>query len=262
MKNIDVIIPTFNSEKTIEKALNSIVLANEESMNTKVKVLIADGGSKDGTINKIDSYDKDLDIEIVSHKDINAEEGMSKGFNASSGDYIMILGSDDYLSKDYLLEFENTIIKDKDILFPSSMKIIKVDSNGNSKVKRTKYARKFKFFHRYTIPLPGLGWIVKGSSLRDFVIKRGGMLYNNSCTLSSDNEVLFSMLKAGWNYTFMDNINTCYYFVEGGRSSSDLITVTYEACRIACENSKNFNIDIKLIYYLRRQLIRLTKLIR
>ena len=59
--NIDIIIPTFNSEKTIERALESIYKASRKSSLWNVQILIADGGSQDNTKTIISSY-KSLEI--------------------------------------------------------------------------------------------------------------------------------------------------------------------------------------------------------
>ena len=253
--NIDIIIPTFNSEKTIERALESISKAAKKSNFLAFNILIADGGSQDDTKKIISSYKSNLKIKIVSELDQSPEEGISKAFKNSESEYVMILGSDDYISSDYFLAIDNFSLNDNHILFPSTYVIMTKDNLSRKKIL---YSRQ-NFLLRYTIPGPGFGWIAKTIKLKEFVINRKGFLFNNQYKYATDNEVLFALIKSGWEYKFMKNNNSSYFFVHGGRSNQNLLEGSKEACEIACNNSNWFTLDIKIIYFLRRQILKIKK---
>ena len=253
--NIDIIIPTYNSEKTIERALKSISNASKKSSLWTIQILIADGGSKDNTKKIISSYKSDLKIKIVSELDSSPEEGVSKAFNYSKSEYIMFMGSDDYISSSYFLEVDTLTLKDNHILFPRTYIIMNEDNISRKKIL---YSRQ-NFLLRYTIPAPGFGWIAKSIKLKEFVLHRKGLLFNNQYKYATDNELLFALIKSGWEYKFMKNHTTSYFFVNGGRSNQNLIEVSNEACEIACNHSNNFNVDIKIIYFLRKQLLKIRR---
>ena len=52
--SISIVIPTLNSERTIEKCLSSI--ASQNYPKEKVETIIVDGGSSDSTIRKSKSF--------------------------------------------------------------------------------------------------------------------------------------------------------------------------------------------------------------
>jgi len=94
MKNlkISIVIPTYNSEKTLERAIESVI--NQTYKN--IEVIIIDGGSSDKTLNIIKKYKNKIDY-WVSEKDDGIYDAMNKGIKKSNGDILYFLGSDDYL---------------------------------------------------------------------------------------------------------------------------------------------------------------------
>jgi len=102
MKKIPVfsiIIPTFNSEKTLQKCLDSIV--NQSFSN--YEVLIIDGGSIDNSLKIIEKYN-DKRFKITSESDNGIYDAMNKGITFSLGEWIYFLGSDDELYNENVLE--------------------------------------------------------------------------------------------------------------------------------------------------------------
>lgn len=96
---LSIIIPTYNSAKTIQRALDSIIAQTF----TDYEVLIMDGLSKDNTIALCQSY-KDSRINIYSEKDNGIYDAMNKGIKKAQGDWLYFLGSDDYLYANDSLE--------------------------------------------------------------------------------------------------------------------------------------------------------------
>lgn len=94
MQKFSIIIPTYNSAKTLPVSLESI--ANQNFKN--VEVLIMDGASNDQTTAIAASFKKSIpNLAIYSEKDQGIYDAMNKGMNKATGEWLLFLGSDDSL---------------------------------------------------------------------------------------------------------------------------------------------------------------------
>ena len=106
---ISIIIPSYNSEKTIERAINSVITQNYSNK----EIIVVDDGSFDNTKTILSKYVES--INIVTTENFGVSRARNNGIKNAVGDYIMFLDSDDYLLPDCL----NTMmgnIDDSDIL--------------------------------------------------------------------------------------------------------------------------------------------------
>lgn len=93
---ISIITICFNSEKTIEDTIKSVL----NQTYTNYEYLIIDGLSKDNTLNIIKSYEKKFKgkLKYISEKDKGLYDAFNKGIKLASGDIIGIINSDDILN--------------------------------------------------------------------------------------------------------------------------------------------------------------------
>lgn len=108
---VSVITPCFNSEKTIQKTLESML--NQTYNN--YEYIIIDGKSTDKTLQIIEKY-KPLfgeKIQVYSEPDKGIYDAMNKGIMKASGDIIGIVNSDDYYELDALENMVNEVPDDK-----------------------------------------------------------------------------------------------------------------------------------------------------
>ncbi|EOX3438083.1 glycosyltransferase [Vibrio cholerae] len=106
-KLLSIITAVYNSEKTIELSLLSVL----KQKSAEVEYIVIDGLSTDRTMDILNSYSENIDV-LVSEKDLGIYDALNKGLSFSRGKYVLILGADDELlnlSKviDYLYENEN-----------------------------------------------------------------------------------------------------------------------------------------------------------
>ena len=94
---ISIITVCYNSEKTIERSIQSII--NQSYKN--IEFIIIDGSSSDNTLEIIDKYKEMISIKI-SEKDSGIYDAFNKGLNICNGDLIGFVNSDDYLMPDAL----------------------------------------------------------------------------------------------------------------------------------------------------------------
>lgn len=102
-----VIVPTFNSERTIERCLLSII----SQKIFPFELIIMDGASSDRTVEIARALLKDCSFrwKIVSEKDRGISDAFNKGISLVESDWIHIIGSDDY----YISENSISIIKER-----------------------------------------------------------------------------------------------------------------------------------------------------
>ncbi|ORU01438.1 Colanic acid biosynthesis glycosyl transferase WcaE [Anaerovibrio sp. JC8] len=89
-----IITPCYNSEKTIERTLESV----SKQTFDDYEYIIIDGGSTDETLMIIDKY-KDIfgsKLTVISEPDNGIYDAMNKGIRMAQGELIGIVNSDDY----------------------------------------------------------------------------------------------------------------------------------------------------------------------
>lgn len=100
---LTIIIPVYNEEELVIKALDSIPQRND------IEIIVIDDGSKDNTWNNLIKYRNEhpsyLNL-ILLYNETNKGVGytVNKGLDNATGEYIMLLGSDDYLITDEFIK--------------------------------------------------------------------------------------------------------------------------------------------------------------
>ena len=114
---ISIITPTLNSEKTIEKNIQSVL----KQSYANFEHLVIDSLSSDKTLNVVnDFYNKSNlsnNLRIITEKDDGISDAFNKGINLAKGEIITILNSDDYYYSDDVFEEVINSFKNKSIQF-------------------------------------------------------------------------------------------------------------------------------------------------
>lgn len=99
---ITVITPTFNSEKTIQTNVESVLNQSYKDFEH----IIIDNQSNDETINILKNLYKVVpsNLRIISEKDFGIADAFNKGIKNSTGGIITILNSDDYYFQNNIFE--------------------------------------------------------------------------------------------------------------------------------------------------------------
>src|SRR3982750_4096075 len=101
MPLLSIIIPTFNSQITIERCLESL----SKQTFRDFEILVIDGGSEDNTIGLVKEKQPVLPaVTLVSEKDEGTYDAMNKGIGLSTGTWLYFLGSDDWLYNEQVLQ--------------------------------------------------------------------------------------------------------------------------------------------------------------
>jgi glycosyltransferase involved in cell wall biosynthesis len=94
-----IIIPTYNSGKTIAQSIKSIL----NQSFTNYEILVMDGHSNDDTLSITSSF-KSSKIKITSEPDNGIYDAMNKGIQRAKGKWLYFLGSDDTLYDETILQ--------------------------------------------------------------------------------------------------------------------------------------------------------------
>ncbi|MCX4375135.1 MAG: glycosyltransferase [Lachnospiraceae bacterium] len=86
---ITIVMPTYNSEKTIERTLKSI--RGQTFEQDAIEILVIDGGSTDNTINIAKKYG----VIVLENPDRIPETAKRIGFSYAHGEYIIMQDSDE-----------------------------------------------------------------------------------------------------------------------------------------------------------------------
>ena len=142
MQNIKISIITtcFNSDKAIAYCLHSVF---SQTYNNIEHILI-DGGSKDSTLEILKKH-KIKNKKIIIAEDTSIYGAINLGINKSSGDYILVLNSDDILNSKYTIENLIKIIKkNKALIYLGD--VIYFNKTSFNKAIRYYSAEKFKIW--------------------------------------------------------------------------------------------------------------------
>ena len=97
LPKISIITITFNSEKTLEETIESVLSQNYPNL----EYLIIDGGSSDGTLEIVKRYKDKIDF-VISEPDRGISDAFNKGIRYATGEIVGIINSDDLLLPDAL----------------------------------------------------------------------------------------------------------------------------------------------------------------
>lgn len=110
-----IIVPMYNSEKTIRNCINSII--SQTFMD--FEIVIINDGSTDNSLDIVQEYlNVDTRIKIYSFKNAGVSVSRQRGIDLSSGKYILFVDSDDTINQELLetLYFYISMLDEPDII--------------------------------------------------------------------------------------------------------------------------------------------------
>lgn len=185
---VSIIIATFNSGKTLNKCLDSV--SNQRLQDWEC--IIIDGKSNDNTVNIIEDYiKKDHRFRYISEWDKGIYDALNKGVRIAKGEWLYVLGSDDWLTEDGLFNLVGEAKKTSTVIYGN---IIDAYPNGTFRVIKPKPIHYFKYF----MPLSHQGVIVRLAEVR----KQGG--FDLRYHVMSDYNMLQTLYLNGLIYQYVD----------------------------------------------------------
>jgi len=94
LPSISIVIPTYNSERTLAQCLESIV--RQDYPRGKIEIIIADGGSKDKTLEIAEKFS----VDRILHNPLRiGEAGKAVGVEAAKNEIMLLQDSDNILDR-------------------------------------------------------------------------------------------------------------------------------------------------------------------
>ncbi len=161
-----VVIPTYNREKSVLNAINSVL--NQTFID--FEIVVVDDGSTDNTKESIESLGDERIRYVLHEKRSGANAARNTGINSARGDYISFLDSDDIFLENKLFCLNQEISKfPTEVIFISSHKRVK-----SNRVSFFHHASKtltppefMRMLHYYVIDPSTSGLTIKRSILSE-----------------------------------------------------------------------------------------------
>lgn len=90
---ISVVTPNWNGAHFLERCVQSIIRQRADGI--ELEYLVIDGGSTDDSLNVLDRYAVDIDVQ-VSEQDNGPADAINKGLQRAAGDIVAWLNADDW----------------------------------------------------------------------------------------------------------------------------------------------------------------------
>ncbi|NJL61888.1 MAG: glycosyltransferase [Methylacidiphilales bacterium] len=230
---ISIITPTFNSEKTIEKTILSVI---HQTHKFPLEYIVIDGGSTDRTCEIIKKYSDYINV-FISEPDNGAYDAMNKGISLASGDIIGIINSDDWYNCGAIKIVEDTFTSHHqiDIIYSPITNYFKGE-----------YVATFvpgdieKLPIRFTLNHPSC-------FIKKTAYKLVG-LYKTCFHIAADYDLILRLFLANCNFHYIDT-PLAAYSLNGMSSSTNPITrakLIYESWQISQQT--NTYVDKKLTW--------------
>ena len=205
MDLVSIIIPVYNGEKYIQKALESAI----NQTYKKIEIIVIDDGSTDNTHQIIKNYaKKDKRIIFISKKNGGVGSARNLGLQISKGKFIQFLDSDDTLELNAIKLLINKINSNKDIdfiLFGFNVfkngKLLRTPNVGNHLVRIGKDFDSFK----------KIEFLMESACDKFYKKSYIEFMYNERLVYAEDRVFNYNNLKNG---TLVLSISDCLYNVE------------------------------------------------
>ena len=91
-----VIVPVYNTQEYLKRCIESVL--NQTYKNYEI-ILINDG-STDNSLEILKKYESNSKVKIITQKNHGLSYTRNVGISHATGDYVILLDSDDFLEKD------------------------------------------------------------------------------------------------------------------------------------------------------------------
>ena len=142
---VSIVIPVYNGEKYIEKAIESAIIPDSD---IDIEIIVVDDGSADNTATIVKNIQEDHDnVVYIRQENSGAQQARKNGALNARGEYIMFCDADDTLESSNLVPFiRYAYDNDLDILIGSSHDFSQDDSINrinnnkvNGRITRSRY---------------------------------------------------------------------------------------------------------------------------
>ena len=230
MIKFSIIVVVKNRVSTINSAITSILQQNYKNF----EIIVIDGKSTDGTLDKLKKFKKNLKV-LISENDSGVYYAMNKGLKYASGDVICFLNSDDYFANSNVLSSINLSFEKNncEIVYGD---IIYITNENPYKIVRywkSNFITKKSFLFGHHPPHPAF------YAKKELYDKFGN--FNTLHPIIADYELMMRFFNNCKNIAYLEKI--CVVMRLGGLSNKNIVSI-YEQnknlIRLLKEYDNNF----------------------
>lgn len=132
MKTLSILVPVYNTEKYIQRCLDSILI---EEVLDDIEVILVNDGSKDNSLRILNEYKKKHPNSVIVIDKENGGHGstINAGLKIASGKYFRVVDSDDWVkSTDFISFVKNLKNEDVDLIVTNYKKEFIFNSTSES----------------------------------------------------------------------------------------------------------------------------------
>lgn len=153
---VSIIVPCYNSGKTIKQTICSIQLQTWRN----IEIIVVDDGSSDkDTIETLDALEG---VHLVRQKNSGLPAARNKGFAIATGEYFLPLDADDWLEYDAIEKLILGLKKDVNANFAYSFIQLEGEARGIMKKSYNFFEQLFLNQIPYCILIPKAVWVSAG----------------------------------------------------------------------------------------------------
>jgi glycosyltransferase involved in cell wall biosynthesis len=184
---ISIITVSYNSKLTIRDTILSVL----SQTHPDIEYIIVDGASTDGTLAIIEEY-RDKIYRVISEPDKGIYDAMNKGIRLSTGDFIGILNSDDFLADQDTIKGLVSFLEENSALECSYADVVYVQRDHPEKIVRLYSSKNFSLRKvRIGIMIPHTAFYAK----RELFERLG--YYKLGYRVAADFELMARFMKNG-----------------------------------------------------------------
>ena len=210
--DISIITVAFNSEKTIERTIKSVLGQSYKNF----EYIIVDGGSTDKTNEIIERNIAQFSGNVIhiSEPDNGIYDAMNKGISLAKGRVVGLLNSDDYYFDTTLsIVYDAYINSDLKSVITGELIFKSGDKEQLLKTGRKRFGKKIKQYKN--------GVRHPATFVPKVIYNKVG-LFNLDYKIAADAELIFRIYKANYNFKFLNQ--PLLVMSDGGVSNSKGIT--------------------------------------
>lgn len=220
---VSVIIPVYNCEKFIKKAVNSVL---EQADSESIQLVLVDDGSKDGSGKICDEFAAQYsNILSVHQKNAGVSAARNKGIDMAEGEWLSFLDCDDYFLEGF---FEKLLAEPRaDLLCCDFYR----DNNDfpliGSKIKQGVYQK--SEFNTVLYPLMAEGTVFYSACNKLFkseIVKNNKLKFVVGMKYGEDMTFVYEYVKHISSFKFIDE--RLYYYYGNEDSATSVVKKTYE----------------------------------
>jgi len=199
---VSIIIPVYNSEKTIIETLENCLYQTWENK----EIILVDDGSSDNTLNLVSNY-KDIEgVKLLTQTNKGAPAARNLGLENATGDFIQFIDADDLMALDKIERQMECIGNNEDVLASSIWGRFIYETNktvweNDPKIYRDLHPRDWMISQKM---MPVHAWLTP----RTIINKAGN--WDESLTISQDGEYFYRVIANAAKIKFCEHAKVYY----------------------------------------------------